>query len=254
MTDTYTSNDATRRTTEAASDEAANLAGAATEQAQGVATAATGAAQQVGGTVTEEATRVAGEVAAQGRNLLEETTTQLHQQASEQTERLGQTIRKLGEEARALSQGRTEDAGPFRDYVEQAASQLDLVADRIHERGFDGVVDDVRSFARRRPGAFLLGTALAGFAAGRLIKAGRSGGGQAAGQPVAALSAASPMPVAPSAPVSAALAGDLPGVESIEPPTPGVPGSASTTMSPPPAVPPASVPGSDVIASPGGQP
>ncbi|MBW3615197.1 MAG: hypothetical protein KY439_07815 [Actinobacteria bacterium] len=272
MTNTYTNNDATRTTTEAASDEAANLAAAATEQAEGVATAATGAAQQVAGTVTEEASRVAGEAAAQGRNLVEDARSQLHEQASGQTERLSQTLRKLSDEARALSQGRAEDAGPVRDYVEQAASQLNLVASRIDERGFDGVVDDVRRFARRRPGAFLLGTALAGFAAGRLIKAGRSGGDQA-GQPVAALPPATPTmapatpavapatpasapatPAVPAMPPASGVAGGLPGVDSIEPPTAGVPGSVSTTITPPPAVPPVPGPGAGPATSPSVQP
>lgn len=242
MTDTYSSEDTVldleqpaSTPTAAATEEAATLAGTAAEQAREVATAATSTAQQVTATATGEAGLVASEVAAQGRNLVEETRTQLHQQAAGQTERLSQTLRKLSDEARALSQGRADESGPLREYVEQAASQISTVATRIEERGFDGIVSDVQQFARRRPGTFLLGAAVAGFAAGRLIKSGRPGASNEPGvgtdQPVAAL---------PSAPAVTPAAGvatpGLPGVMSIQPPTPGIPGG-TRSVTPPPTVP-----------------
>jgi hypothetical protein len=40
----------------------------------------------------------------------------------------------------------------------------------VSERGFDGLVDDVQSFARRRPGVFLAAAAATGFVAGRLFR------------------------------------------------------------------------------------
>jgi len=36
------------------------------------------------------------------------------------------------------------------------------------ERGLEGTVEDLRQFARRRPGLFLMGAAVAGFAVSRL--------------------------------------------------------------------------------------
>lgn len=248
MTDTYSTEDTALdlqqpapTTTAAATEEG----GSAAEQAQGVATAATSAAQQVTAAASEEASRVAGEVAAQGRNLVEETKSQLHQQAAGQTERVSQSLRKLSDEARALSQGRADESGPLREYVEQAASQISTVAARIEERGFDGIVSDLQQFARRRPGAFLLGAAAAGFAAGRFIKAGRPQGGNSTagvgtGPPVAALPPETP--VAPAVAPAAGLASPgMPGVMSIQPPTPGIPGgSGGSGIVPPPAVPPAS--------------
>ena len=44
------------------------------------------------------------------------------------------------------------------------------MADRLNSKGFDGVVDDVQAFARRRPGAFLAIAAATGFVAGRLFR------------------------------------------------------------------------------------
>ena len=40
-------------------------------------------------------------------------------------------------------------------------------ADAINDRGFDGLLDDLRSFGRRRPGAFLFGALAAGVLVGR---------------------------------------------------------------------------------------
>jgi hypothetical protein len=41
----------------------------------------------------------------------------------------------------------------------------------LDERGLDGAIEELQRFARRRPGVFLAGAALAGFAAGRIAKA-----------------------------------------------------------------------------------
>jgi len=58
-------------------------------------------------------------------------------------------------------------------YARQASGEVQRFAQRIDERGFDGLVDDLQSFARRRPGAFLLGAAVTGFATGRLLRGAR---------------------------------------------------------------------------------
>jgi hypothetical protein len=52
----------------------------------------------------------------------------------------------------------------------QAADRADRVADWLGEREPGDLVEEVRSLARRRPGAFLLGAALAGVVVGRLTR------------------------------------------------------------------------------------
>jgi hypothetical protein len=44
------------------------------------------------------------------------------------------------------------------------------VADRFEQRGIDGVLTDVKHFARRHPAQFVLGAAAAGFVVGRLVR------------------------------------------------------------------------------------
>jgi hypothetical protein len=52
-----------------------------------------------------------------------------------------------------------------------AADRVYSVAEDFQVRGVSGVLEDVQSFARRRPGAFLLGAAVIGFGVGRYVKA-----------------------------------------------------------------------------------
>jgi hypothetical protein len=68
------------------------------------------------------------------------------------------------------------------EVARQAADRADRAADWLGEREPGDVVDEIRSFARRRPGAFLIGAALAGVVVGRLtrgaVDAARSDSGQ----------------------------------------------------------------------------
>ena len=131
--------------------------------------------RQVAATARDQASRVRGEVATQGRNLLQEAKGQLRTQAGTQTDQLGEAVAKTAGQVRALLDGRPDDAGPVRDYVEQAAGRIDDMAQRIRSRGFDGLAEDLQRFARRRPGVFLLGAAAAGFAVGRIIRGATAG-------------------------------------------------------------------------------
>jgi hypothetical protein len=155
-----------------------------------VASAAAGQAQELAGTVRAEAARVTEEVSFQVQSLADETRQQLETQAYEATSRLAGGFRQLGEEAQALADGRPADAPNLRPYVRQAADRFhstahgltDLAA-TIDERGLEGLVEDAQSFARRRPAAFLMGAAAAGFLIGRMVRAGAisSGGNGASG-------------------------------------------------------------------------
>jgi hypothetical protein len=104
-------------------------------------------------------------------------TGEVKAQANQQTERLADGLRSFAGQIQALVEGDQANAGPLPDYARQATDQLQQLAGQIGDRGFDGVVDDVQRFARRRPGLFLAGAAAAGFLGGRLLR-----GAQAASQ------------------------------------------------------------------------
>lgn len=142
----------------------------AAEQAKRVGSTATDAASDVASTAVDQAARVADEAKRQVRNVVDEGTHQLHTQARTQTDQIATKLGEIGHRIEALADGRVDEAGPVGDYARQVAGTVNRYASRIQDRGFDGVVDDVQRFARRRPGAFLLGATALGFGVGRLLR------------------------------------------------------------------------------------
>jgi len=55
--------------------------------------------------------------------------------------------------------------------VHQIAETGRRAAEYLDRRGFEGAVGELQDFARRKPGTFLLGAAVAGFLVGRAAKA-----------------------------------------------------------------------------------
>lgn len=170
-----------------AAQQGQQVASQAVDEGQQVARAAAEQARDVAETAREEAAQVSEELSEQARSLLDETKGQLQEQAQTQVARLSETLRRFGTQGQALADGRPAQAGPLPAYVRDAASRLEQVADDMDARGVDGLVADLQSFARRRPGVFLMGAAAVGFGVGRLIRA-KSGDGDEgeAGTPSAA--------------------------------------------------------------------
>ena len=127
----------------------------------------------------EQAGEVGHEMSAQGQRVVADVKEKLHEQSERESEKVASSLRTFSDEARALAEGRPQEAGPLAEYAERAAGKVAELADRMEQRGIEGALDDVRAFARRRPGVFLLGAGIAGFAAGRLVR-----GASSAPQPV----------------------------------------------------------------------
>ena len=64
------------------------------------------------------------------------------------------------------------DGSPAGQIVRRLGEGGRRAADYLEDRGPEGLLDDVQEFARRKPGTFLLIAAAAGFAIGRLGRAG----------------------------------------------------------------------------------
>lgn len=157
-----------------AADQGRQVASTAQRQSQEVAGTAKQQAREVTSTVKEQATQFTQELSDQGRSLYEETREQIEQQAETQTQQLAQTLRRFGTETQALAEGRPEAAGTAGEYAEQLADKLHEMATGLENRGVSGLIEEVQDFARRRPGAFLFGTAIVGFAGGRLLRSAKS--------------------------------------------------------------------------------
>ena len=62
------------------------------------------------------------------------------------------------------------ESGMAADLARQGASRLDAAASWLEGRQPGEILDEVRSFARRRPGAFIAGAAILGLVGGRVTR------------------------------------------------------------------------------------
>lgn len=138
----------------------------AKDEARSVAQTTTEAGKQVAGTAAEQVQQVTQETRRQVQDLLSQGREQATEQARNGQQKAAGSLSALAEEMRSMTSG--EGSGPAHDLVRQATDAVDTFAGHLRDREPADLLDDVRSFARRRPGAFLLGAAVAGVLAGRL--------------------------------------------------------------------------------------
>ena len=135
---------------------------------------ATGAVRDVAGTAKEQAGNVVGAVRDQASRLSRQTQGQLHDQARSQRDRAVQNLRSVSDDLHSMANKADEaeetGSGLGAKVSRQGAQYAGQLADYLDGREPGELLDDVRSLARRRPGAFLLGAAVAGVLAGRLSR------------------------------------------------------------------------------------
>ncbi len=181
-----------RRATATAVDQTHDVASTAKAQTRRVASTVADQGRQVLdstatqagdviGTAKEQAAEVGQQVSTEARNLLEETTARLEEQTAAGAAKLGDNLQRLGQEALALAEGRPDEAPTVQGCVKRVADTLLDAADRaygvsddVQSRGMGALLADVQTFARRRPGVFLLGAAAAGLVAGRAVCSAKS--------------------------------------------------------------------------------
>lgn len=169
------------------SDAKSAKAGAAKDQAAGLAQDAAGNAQQVAETAKTEAAGVASEVTANAKDLFNQARSDLTDQAGVQQQKVAEGLRSVAGELHSMAEN-SDQPGVATDLVRQAAERSSSVASWLDNRNPGSLVDEVKTFARQRPVAFLAIAAGAGFLAGRMNKglsAGLPDTHTAAGRPAA---------------------------------------------------------------------
>jgi hypothetical protein len=141
----------------------------AKREAADVARTAAQSGGQVGETAGDQAMRVASATAEQARDLLAEGRTQLVDQAREGQRKAAGGLHTLADQLRDMSQ-KSDEEGLAPELARQASERARGVATWLDEREPGALLDEVRRFARRRPGMFLAGAAIAGVLAGRLTR------------------------------------------------------------------------------------
>ncbi|MGC4853244.1 hypothetical protein ACLQ24_07540 [Micromonospora sp. DT4] len=159
----------------------------ARQEASRVGHQATQAGGQVAHTAAEQGGQVAAEARRQARQLTGQAGGQLREQAQTQQRRAADGLRDIGRELGSMAE-RDGDSGLAGQTVRRVADAAQQAAGWLDEREPGEVLDDVRTYARRHPGTFLAGAAVAGLLVGRLtcgLTGSASGNGGSPGTPSA---------------------------------------------------------------------
>jgi hypothetical protein len=128
-------------------------------------------ATQVVGTAKDQAQDLAQQAAQQAKSTVRQLQGDLRERADQEASKFAETVRSASEQMRSMA---TSAGGEQRSLITNLMSEGAQVADRfasqLDEGGVERAVAEVRSWARRNPGGFLLGAAVAGFVAGRLAR------------------------------------------------------------------------------------
>jgi len=169
----------------ASTDNGSDLDGStkevAKQEAGNVAQGAAQAGQQVAGTVKDQAANVTAEAGKQAKQLLSQAQSELSGQAAAQQERVASGLRSVADQLHGMADGSTEP-GMATDLAREAADKANQVAGWLDNRDPGAVLDEVRSFARKRPGAYLAIALGAGVLAGRLTR-GLTAGSESGSEP-----------------------------------------------------------------------
>jgi hypothetical protein len=190
------------------------------DQAGQVSQSAAGAGQHVAQVAKEQLGTVAGEAGRQTRDLLNHGRSELTAQAGQQKQRVTAGLQTLSSELHSMAQHDGSE-GLATDLARQGARQIGELASWLDSREPGQLVNELKSFARRRPGTFLLLAAGLGLAAGRVTRGVADSGDQSAAdsQPatipsetaVPPATTGPPAPTAPLAPMASAPTEVLPG-------------------------------------------
>jgi hypothetical protein len=142
-----------------------------TEKAQQTAATSAEEAKHVAGVAASEAKSVAGEAAQHARGVVGDAVTQvrdqLDDQGRQQKDRLAGTLATFGDDLGRMAEN---GSGMAADVAREVSDRVQSLSRHLDGRQPAELLDDVRRFARQRPGTFLLGSLAAGVVAGRLLR------------------------------------------------------------------------------------
>jgi hypothetical protein len=145
-------------TVDTAKGEAANVKDTAADAASGVKDVA-----------KSEVSNVAGEAKYQARNLVDQTRSQLRDQTSNQQSQLASRLNSWASELGSMA-SKSDDSGPMTELAQEASRRVGEISHWLDNHEPADLLNEVKRFARRRPGAFLALAAAAGVVAGRVTR------------------------------------------------------------------------------------
>ena len=127
-------------------------------------------AGHVAETAKDEAKAVASEVKYQAKDLYAQTQRELKDQAQVQQQRAASGLRSVSDELDSMT-ANAENPGLAADLLRQSSRRLSSAAIVAGRPRPELGPAEVKSFARRKPGTFIIGAAILGIIAGRLTRA-----------------------------------------------------------------------------------
>lgn len=140
-----------------------------TEERSGTREQAADEARHVSGVAQDEARQVAEDVKQQARGLFDDALSQVDEQSHEQRDRLVRAMQTFSDDLEQMA-ARGGRSGLATDVARQVAERTRDWSRQLDGREPAELLDEARSFARRRPGMFLVGAVTAGVVAGRLAR------------------------------------------------------------------------------------
>jgi hypothetical protein len=199
----------------------------AKQRAQEAASTSADEARHVAGVAKEQTAQVASEATAAAKNVasdvLKNVSDTAREQGGTQRDKLVGTLSTLSHDLSSMAD--QAPSGLAGDLARQAADQARSLTSRLEDRDPAEILDDVRRFARRRPGVFLLGALAAGVVTGRLLAGARDGiaGAEAAGPTTAPSPPATPATTyTPDPRAASSLPGQPTQEDASIPSTPGI--------------------------------
>jgi len=163
-------------------EAAAGVAQTAKQEATNVASSAADSAKQVASEATTQAKAVAQQAKQQVSTLFDQTRHELSQTAQQKGQQAAGGLKTFADQLRSLANGQPDQAGQLQQYVQEAQDKVASLASRLETEGPQAVLEDAKRFARQRPVVFLAVAAGAGFAMGRLVRAGAAASSDQDGQ------------------------------------------------------------------------
>lgn len=139
------------------------------QRAADLAGSSAAAGQHVAGVASDEIHRVGSQTKDQAKSLYRQSQSELIDQAASQQKRVASGLRSLGDEFGSMAES-SGAQGVASDLAHQAATRAGGIADWLDQRDPGALLDEVKGYARRRPGTFIAIAAVAGIVAGRLTR------------------------------------------------------------------------------------
>ena len=138
-------------------------------EAASVKDTAADAASGVKDVAKSEVSNLAGEAKYQARNLVDQTRSQLRDQTSNQQSQLASRLNSWASELGSMA-SKSDDSGPMTELAQEASRRVGEISHWLDNHEPADLLNEVKRFARRRPGTFLALAAAAGVVAGRVTR------------------------------------------------------------------------------------